>query len=199
MNYGELKNYLRTLVNRTDFPDTLAAQFIEQSQVRIERRLRLTAMEKFVDFTLTSGSFRVPSDLLDIIDIWSGSREMERVDTSRYLRTSEGPGEPRVFFQSGHSLFMRPVPPSDLPIKLRYYAAQPRLTLNTDTNLWSMSAVDALVYGAAELAGDYYEDERLARYSQKFETSMLELEEQSYREDFSGPMTVSASYSYPED
>ena len=199
MNYGDLKNYLRTLVNRTDFPDTLAAQFIEQSQVRIERRLRLTAMERFVDFTLTNGAFRVPSDLLDIIDIWTGSREMERVDTSRYLKTSEGPGEPRVFFQSGHKLYMRPVPPADMPVKMRYYAAQPRLATNADTNLWSLSAVDALIYGAAELAGDYYEDERLARYSQKFETSMLELEEQSYREDFSGPMTVSASYSYPED
>lgn len=199
MNYGEIKEYLRKLVNRKDLDDTLAAQFIQQSQTRIERRLRTTAMENYVSFTVDGNSFAVPADFLEIIDLWSGDRELERVDMSRLVRQMNTQGEPTVFLQTGHQIIIRPTPASDLPMYMRYYASQPELITDADENLWTVTAVDALVYGAAELAGDFYEDERLSRFAEKFNTAMLELEEQTIREDFAGPMSITPTYSYPED
>lgn len=195
MNLQETRNYLKQLVNRSDFTDALASQFLEQAQVRIERRLRINAMERMVNFTITGASFNVPRDLLEIVDIWTdGGTELERVDTSEYLRRGTAQAIPTCFFQSGRAVHVRPTPAAGTQFTMRYYAAQPRLSAPADDNIWSVSAIDALVYGAAELAGDYFEDERLARYAEKFNTALLELEEQAYREDFSGPMAVRPAY-----
>jgi hypothetical protein len=199
MNYGETKAYLTQLINRKDVSDALASQFLEQSQTRIERRIRCTGMEQFVEFTLDTDRFIVPTDLLETIDLYSGSKELQRVDMAQYLKVMEGIGEPSVFLQTGHSILLRPQPGSGVPMFLRYYSAMPKLQVNSDDNLWSITAVDALVYGAASLAGDFYEDERLQRFEQKFETAISELQDQALREDFAGPMQIAPAYNYDED
>lgn len=196
MNYAEIKTYLRSLVNRSDFTDDLLSQFIAQSQTRIERQLRTTAMEKFVEFTPGTDRFTVPGDMLEISDLWCNDQELERVDTSRYLRTLASVGTPEVFIQTGHSILMRPTPTTDAVMFMRYYASQPHLIDDTDTNIWSVSAIDALVYGAAELAGDFYEDERLSRYAEKFNVALMELKDQALAEDFAGPMAIQPAYRY---
>lgn len=200
MNFGEIKTYVRSLINRTDVTDQLASQFIEQTQIRIERILRTVAMENYVEFKIEEGEgVIVPPDLLEIIDVWCNDRELERVDMARFLKHPSTQGQPVVYIQTGHDLRVRPLPPTTTSMFMRYYAAQPRLNTNDDKNQWTLSASDALIYGAAELAGDYFEDERLMRYADKFKVAMSELEEQAYREDFSGPMSILPAYSYPED
>ncbi|AYJ85543.1 hypothetical protein D3Y57_05540 [Sphingomonas paeninsulae] len=201
MNYGELKTYLRNLINRTDITDPLVVQFITQSKVRIERRLRLSTMSHLVDFKLdgTTGNWKLPPDYLELIDLYTDGGELERVDTSKYLRTLGSVGIPQVFVQTGAAIRMRPIPSADTSIYLNYYRSLPDLVLDEDQNLWSSAAVDCLIYGAAEVAGDYYEDERLQRYAAKFEATLAELENQQTLEDFSGPMRVQPAYSYPSE
>lgn len=199
MNLGQLKQKVRTLINRTDISDALALEFIQQAHVRIERTLRTTAMEKSVYFTATDGAFRLPVDFLEISDIWYNEQEMERVDQATFLKYSGGIGQPRVFVQTGNDIRMRPVPPNDGEIYMRYYAAQPVLQADNDQNIWSVSAVDALTYGACEYACDYFEDERLERFARRFETAMAELMEQSTQEDFAGPMRIQPAYSYQDN
>jgi hypothetical protein len=94
---------------------------------------------------------------------------------------------------------MRPLPPNDGEIYMRYYAAQTILQVDSDQNIWSVSAVDALVYGACEYACDYFEDERLERFARRFETAMAELVAQSTQEDFAGPMRIQPAYSYQDN
>jgi hypothetical protein len=71
MNYGEVKTYVRSLINRTDLTDALAVQFIQQAQDRLERLARPSFLQRFVSFTLdgTGGDFRVPVDFLELIDL----------------------------------------------------------------------------------------------------------------------------------
>ena len=201
MNYAELKTYLRQLINRSDITDALVAQFITQSQVRIERRLRVSGMEHYVTFNLdgTTGDFRVPTDYIELIDLYTDARKIERVNTATYLKTFAALGVPGVFVQTGHNFRMRPLPSAATVIYLTYYRTQPKLVADLDYNLWSVAAVDCLTYGAAELAGDYFEDERLQRYATKFEGCLIELEEQQNREDASGSMRIQPAYAYPNE
>jgi hypothetical protein len=201
LNYGQLKTYLKDLINRSDITDALVVQFITQSKVRIERRLRLSTMSHVVSFTLdgTTGSWKLPPDFLELIELYSDQGELERVDTTTYLRTLATQGIPRVFTQTGADMRMRPIPSAETTMYLSYYRSLPDLVLDEDQNLWSSAAVDCLTYGAAEVAGDYYEDERLQRYAAKFEATLAELEDQQFREDFSGPMRIQPAYFYPSD
>jgi hypothetical protein len=199
MNFGQLKTKVIRLMNRTDMTDDLAAEFIGQAQVRIERTLRTTAMEKIVWFNPTDGAFRLPTDFLELSDLWYDDVEMERVDTSRWIKYPDTTGTPRVFIQSGHHIRMKPLPQDTDTLWMRYYASQPELTTDVDDNLWTLSAVDALTYGACEYACEYFEDERVDRFGSRFQTAMTELFDQSAQEDFAGPMSIKPAYSYQDE
>lgn len=203
MNYAELKALLRGLINRSDMTDELAAQFINMAQVRLERLLRTSFMQKYVSFNppREDGVFRLPVDYLSLIDIFSdiAGGEIERVDMSRWLRQSSQVGIPKVFVQTGHDFRMRPPPATTDTLYLRYYGCEPTLSAESDTNQWTLSAGDALLYGAAEYAADHFEDERLPRFADRFATALTELRDQQIEEDFSGPMSIQPAYSFPSD
>lgn len=201
MNYGELKTYVRSLINRTDLTEDLAVQFIQQAQDRLERLARPAFLQKFVEFTLdgTGGDFRVPEDMLELIDIYTDNGELERVDVSKWLTVDSGVGTPTVFVQTGHAIRMRPVPDADTTIYLLYYGVEPELVVDADENYWTRATVDALAYASAALAADYYEDERLQGFEAKFQASLSEIKDQQLAEDFSGRMSIAPAYSYPED
>lgn len=201
MNYGDVKTYLRSLVNRTDLTDASASQFVQQAQDRLERLLRPSFLQRFVDFTLdgTSGDFKVPADMLELCDLFTDDGELTRVDVTEWLRHDNAVGIPRVFIQTGHELRMRPFPAAAVPIYLRYYGVEPELVTPVDENYWTLSSVDALVYAAASLAGDFYEDERLMRFEEKFQSALAELKDQQHSEDFSGPMAISPAYRFDAD
>lgn len=200
MNFAELKAELRGLINRSDMTDELAKGFINRAQTRLERLLRLSFMEKFVSFTIDreDGVFRVPLDYLELIDLFTDKNQLERVDTTGYLRYPATAGDPKVFIQTGSDFRIRPLP-GDTTLYLRYYGCQPQLVNDDQTNQWSLSAQDALIYGAAEYAADYFEDERLPRFQGRFEQAVTELSDQQQQEDFSGPMSIAPAYRYPDE
>lgn len=201
MTYAELKAKLRGLINRSDMSDDLAAGFLRQSQIRLERLLRLSFMQKFVTFNppRDDGVFRVPIDYLELIDLFTEYGQLSRVDTSSYLRQPAALGTPVLFIQTGHDLRMRPYPALTDTLYLRYFGCEPQLEEEGQTNQWSLCASDALLYGAAEYAADHYEDERLPRFAQRFATAVTELTDQQQQEDFSGPLSIAPAYTYPED
>jgi hypothetical protein len=201
MTFADLKAKLRGLINRSDMTEELAADFIRQSQIRLERLLRLSFMEKFVTFNVDrdDGAFRLPADYLELIELFTDNGQLERVDTSAWLRQIAAPGVPVCFIQTGHDIRMRPHPSPTTEILLRYYGCEPSLVSEAQINQWTVSAQDALLYGAAEYAADYYEDERLPRFASRFETAVMELNDQQQQEDFSGPMSIAPAYSYPSE
>lgn len=201
MTFAQLKAKLRGLINRSDMTDELATDFIRQSQIRLERLLRLSFMQKFVQFTppRADGVFRVPLDYLELVDLFTDHGQLERVDTSSYLRQPAAPGTPRVFMQTGHDIRMRPFPATTDTMFLRYYGCEAQLVEDTQTNNWTICAQDALLYGAAEYAADYYEDERLPRFAGRFEQAVTELSDQQQQEDFSGPMSIAPAYTFPSE
>ena len=201
MTFADLKAKLRGLINRSDMTDALADDFIRQSQIRLERLLRLSFMKKFVSFEppRDDGVFRVPIDYLELVDLFTDHGQLQRVDTSGYLRQPAALGIPRVFMQTGHDIRMRPYPATTDTMYLIYYGCEPQLTLPSQTNNWTICAQDALLYGAAEYAADHFEDERLGRFAGRFQSAVTELMDQQQQEDFSGPMSIAPAYNYPSE
>lgn len=214
MNYGELKAALRAEINRKDITDALAAGFIQRAQDRLERwpqvdplkwAPRPSFMQKLVTFELeedsaTPGVFTVPSDYLELINLYSGTVELERVDMSRFIRVPAAEvGTPRYFVQTGHTIRMRPLPEEGTEFYLHYYGTEPVLDNDLDENAWTIAAVDALLYGAAENACRHYEDERLDSYKVDFLRALGDIQDQSLSEDFSGPMTIQPAYQFDVD
>jgi hypothetical protein len=138
--------------------------------------------------------FRVPIDYLELIDIFTDTGELSRVDMSSYLRQPATQGTPKVFVQTQHDFRMRPYPAMTDIMHLRYYGCESKLSEASQTNQWTLSAPDALIYGAAEYAADHFEDERLGRFADRFQTAIRELADQQQQEDFSGPLAVAPSY-----
>ena len=76
MTLSELTAQFLALMNRTDLTadPALAATFINQSILRLQRELRVPFMEKIVRYTVpdtysAAYGLAVPSDLLELIDI----------------------------------------------------------------------------------------------------------------------------------
>lgn len=201
MNYGELKTYVRSLINRTDLTEALAIQFIQQAQDRLERLARPSFLQKFVTFSLdgSGGDFRVPVDFLELIDLYTDNGELDRVGVPQFLQADSGNGTPEVFIQTGHDIRMRPIPSADTVLYLNYYGVEPELAADSDENYWTRAAVDALTYAAVALAADYYEDERLQGFEGKFQSSLAEIKDQQLSEDFSGRLSIAPAYNYPQD
>lgn len=203
MNYGEVKTYLRSLINRKDISEDLAAQFIQQSQTRLERVLRPAFMQRLVSFSIDDGTgvFSLPDDFLELIDIYTeNGGQVERVDISQYLKyASDGVGLPYVFVQTGSSIRLRPLPSEDEVLYMLYYRALDPLDSDDDENTWTTAATDALIFGAAILAAHHYEDERLGNFTEQYAIFLSELQDQVINENFSGPMRVQSAYSFQDD
>jgi len=196
MNYAALKAQLRSLINRSDMTDELAANFVRLAQVRLERLLRTSFMQRFVTFNppTSNGVVRLPVDYLELMNLFHDDGELERVDMGRYLKRQAITGVPTVFVQTGHELRMRPFPSTDSTMYLQYYGCEPVLKDDLDRNQWSEAAADALIYGAAAMAADHFEDERQDRFESRFTNAVTELRDQQIQEDFSGPMSIQPTY-----
>jgi hypothetical protein len=214
MNYGDLKARLRGLINRSDMTDELAAQFIQMAQERLDRwpqvdplryAPRPTFQEKYVrllieDEVYPPGSFTVPTDFLQAMSLHCGDVEAERVGIAQFIKYPEtGYGIPTVFMQTGHEIHLRPVPPSDTYVYLYYYATATPMVDDEDVNEWSVATSDALIYGAAAYAADYFEDERFQRFEMRFKEALLEIQDQTTNEFLSGSMRIAGTYSYPDE
>jgi hypothetical protein len=212
MNFKQARDYLRALINRTDFTDTLAGQFINQAQDRLERwpqidplkyAPRPSFMDKYVSFTLdasAAGAFLVPNDFLEVQAIHVGDQELTRVPIGELIRIPDTQiGTPLIWTQIGGQIRLRPVPSDTTEVRLLYTGTAKPLAVDTDENEWSVSCIDALVYGAAEYAADHFEDERLDRFASKFKEALAEIQDQTINEAFSGPMAISPAYDTQDD
>lgn len=173
-------------MNRSDLQADatgLAATFISQSIMRLQRELRVPFMEKIVRYTIPNTydpglGLLIPSDLLEVIDLNVDSDSdglfdypLQRVQLKSAMSRAQISGAvPQVFARRGGYWVLGPQPAVGSLIEIVYYAEFAPLVNPTDTNTISNIAWDAVVYGALSAACDYYNDDRTqafeARYGQ---------------------------------
>src|SRR3546814_6849339 len=109
----------------------------------------------------------------------------------RFLKTSREGTTPLVFVKIRGQYKLRPEPAADTIVSLHYYGSEDKMVSDEDENSWAKAAEDAVLYGAAELAADFYEDERLARFEQKSADCAAELRSEEHTSELQSLMRIS--------
>jgi hypothetical protein len=201
MNKGQLRTHFKALLNRSDCGDALADTFIDQSIGRIQRTIRIPSMERQQAYSISGltpqESIVLPSDFLEIIDIYYDNRSLSRLPIRSILEIKQGQevGAPRFFAREQGSLLLYPRPLSGV-VYINYYGQFEDLTVDTSTNDITSIAADAVTYGALAYASDYFLDERGGLFEQKFGTFLSEIQGQANDAETSGTVQSISPASY---
>lgn len=189
MNRQQLRNKFLAILNRNDCSDDLANDFISMAQTRIERTLRIPAMETMSVITgnqpdtPTTGII-IPNDFLSMKYLYCGDTLMEHKDLGHFLRIPDGCGlHPRYYSRVGSTFLVKPSIPQDDTVVMVYYAAQPQLQSDTDANIFTTIASDLLIYAALSYACDYFVDDRTQGFEGRFGSITDDLNEQARMTD----------------
>ncbi|NJK32175.1 MAG: hypothetical protein HC927_07080 [Deltaproteobacteria bacterium] len=194
MNFGQLKQLLRSYLSRTD----LAAQeasLVELAHTRIFGRLRLRSMEVTLPVTLSAERFDLPSDLLQVRQLWidlpDGRISVESTTAeiqAAWIRgILQGPaqaaenqfflGSPRRYAVIGNTLALAPLPgPDGVAATLIYYAMPAMFVADGDTNTVLARYPRAYLYGSLYEFAQLTDDERAAGWEASFERVLEEIE-----------------------
>lgn len=179
MAYVDVKNQFLGLLNRRDITPSLVNTFMGFGIQRIQREIRVPAMEKTVELT-TDGTSRlaVPGDFLQVISIHTNDNtsrsKLVRADLQSILSLASVTGAPRIYHREGAYFHIGPVPPSGSKVYINYYADASSLSADSDTNWLTEVAPALLIYAALSYAADYFLDDR----KQMFEASYMQIAEQ---------------------
>ena len=187
MNKSQIRSQFLALLNRNDCSNELADTFLEQGLARIQRTLRVPAMEKVQTYTtndVAPNALILPNDFLNIKHLYCGDTLLEYVDLGRYLQYVDYVDTPRIYTRVQGELKVKPTPSEGTEILMVYHGEIPDLTSDTATNFITEIAPELLVYGGLTYAADYFIDERKPLFDETFNRVFAELMEQAYLTEF---------------
>jgi hypothetical protein len=196
MSFGRIKTRLMALINRKDFTDGLAGDFILDAISANERLLRIGPMETVFDKSDWDGIrnvLPVPDNYLQLISIFDDDGEYTEVDFDTFLKTRTAHlGSRGVYTKVADRWLLKPVPPVDHTIFLHFYAETIRPVFDTDSTVWTEAGFLATLYKAAELAADFYqmEQDQVMGYRSKAEEHVSAIADQSLSEAWSGRISI---------
>jgi len=202
MNKAGIRTQVLALLNRNDCTNAIADTFIDQAVARIQRTLRVPAMEKQSILTVNDTapeSVVLPEDFLNIKYFYTDWGMMEYRDFATFLKIPQSVGYPYYYTRVQGELKMKPTPPEGTVITMVYYGEIPDLIVDTDSNFLTIIAPDLLIYGALTFAADFFVDERKQIFEERFGAIYGEVEEQSRLVDMDQTtMAVAPAYYYPD-
>lgn len=202
MAYLDVKTQFLGLLNRRDITPSLTDTFMNFGIQRIQRELRVPAMEKVVQ-VLTDGTAQisVPGDLLQIISLHTNDEvyqtKLVRTDLQSILRYSKIPGTPQFYYREGATFYIGPYPPSGTSVWVNYYADVSSLTADTDTNWLTEVAPALLIYAALAYAADYYLDDRKGLFEGSYQQIADQLTSMAAQDEVENASVSSAYDSTP--
>lgn len=203
MNYGQLRANVISLINRSDCTDDLAAQFVQMAVARVQRdpSLRIPSLERLQQTVIgsTFDGVDIPNDLLQIINVYTDTETLERVELGRFLREqTKGISTPKFFMTMGNQIKLVGAPAQGSTISLHYYGADDALVADSDESYLASIAPDLLTYGACSFAADFFIDDRKESFEAGYATLKQELIDFSVAYEMSAPMSIQPTYSGAE-
>ncbi|MBB3692999.1 hypothetical protein [Sphingomonas sp. BK580] len=195
MSFGKCKRRLQSIINRRDLTDALAGDFITDAIADMERKLRIGCMETM----LTQGEWDgernaiiVPTGFLEGINLFTDTTELVQVDIAQFLAMRETAGVPTHFVKIGDRWLLKPTPAPNTNVYFHYYTQSPPLAADDDENVWTRSALNAVVYTAAVLAADHFqmEDEYARRFQARADGYVADISGQDLDEKWSGRINI---------
>lgn len=195
MTFGRLKTALKGLINRKDLTDELAGDFIIRAIREVERPLRIGPMEALLEAKEWDGeksAVSIPFNYLELIDIFTDAGAYTQVGRDEYIRADPEPGA-GVFMRAGPSWLLKPAPAPGSTVYVHFFAETQPLLSDADENVWTKSGFNAVLYGAAALAADYFqmEDQYVQRFQGKSDKLIADIGGQDLQERWAPQMTVS--------
>lgn len=189
MNYGDIKTHFNNLLNRSDITSALTTTFIGQGIQRIQRSLRVPLMERTNNYAITTqtASVVLPSDFLEIMDVYHGSQHLQRIPLATILgyKRDNRSGTPLYFTRENSELLLYPEPASGT-VTLNYYGEFTAMSADSDQSNLAAVAPDLIIYAGLTYAADYYLDERAEVFEAKYIQFMTELQEQANDQELAG-------------
>ncbi len=209
MTLGEMKTQFVNLMNRQDLRanTALVTTFITQAILRIQRELRVPMMEKTVNYTIPSNyvattGMAIPSDFLELIGMFVGGDaefELQRTQATTVKQSAKYAGVPKFFTRLGANWIIGPAPSEGDVVVIQYYASFPVLASDAASNALSVVSWDAVVYAALAGACDYYNDERLKKFEDRYSQITQNLQAMADGDELTADAAVRPVYAWPED
>lgn len=195
MSFGALRRRLKALINRKDFSDDLAGDFVRSAITDLERDLRIPAMEKLADNDTWDGTknfWMVPGDMIEPIAMFTDTAQLRKCSLEQFIAAADQTGSPSMFVRVGRRYLLRPTPQKGAVVYFNYFGASTPLQASQDYNVWTKAGFNAVLYTAAALAADFYqmEDEYAARFTSKAQAYSAAIVEQTIAERWADPMAV---------
>lgn len=192
--YSDLKTAVTTWAMRTgdDEFEASVPDFIALGEARLNRRLRLGAMEASNTITLTDGEGALPADYLELRRFTrdtSPDKVLEPLSLAGATDLAFTSGGQALYYSiQGSSVSVYPSMTGDIPID--YYAKIPALSDASPTNWLLTSHPDLYLYAALiEAAPFMMEDARLPTWTALLEKALQDVEAQDRRSRYSTART----------
>lgn len=211
MTYLELQTQFLALLNRRDCTVAMAKAFLQSAIQRIQRDIRVPALEKSVNVVVgvPFSGIVIPTDFLELINLIPTStqggttvtdyKRLEKSDISTALVGALSTGLPRQYCRQGGLWILAPAPTELDAIRVDYYGEMTSLVNDADTNVFSVIVPDLIYYGALSYAGDYFVDNRKDSWEMRFSQVAASLEEQGDTDEQQGASVVMPAFHFPDD
>jgi hypothetical protein len=198
MAYVDVKNQFLGLLNRRDITSSLVNTFMDFAIQRIQRELRVPAMEKLIAVqTDGTANFQIPGDLLEVISLHTNDvtqhKKLVRADLQTILDYSQIPGIPRYYYREGSTISVGPYPPENTLIYFHYYVNADALSADADTNWITEIAPTLLIYAALSYACDYFLDDRKQLYEASYQQIADQIQQMALQDEIQNA-SISTAY-----
>lgn len=205
-NYGELKKQILSWLDREDTEVTeKLPTFVQIAERRIFRILRTPNVEKFTQYQLKVGEYKlqIPGDFAGLIDIsvsgYGSLTLTDRAYVRGYINQNGGFDLPKRYTRIGGEWWV--VPPSDAvrDVVVEYHAdLSGQLDDEEDTNDYLRIAPDAYLFGSLVAASAFihgYDRERVSEWNDRYLAAISELDTMTFLTDHvGGANSVRAPY-----
>lgn len=211
MNLGEMTTEFSDLLNRRDATTGQKASWMRQGLERIQRELRIPAMQKAVTLEASDTNYDpdnpglvIPSDLIEldsitVTDEAGEEHELTRKTLNVVLSSARVTGVPEVFQRRAGKWVLGPYPQGGTPIRIDYFAEYAGLEEDTDENIVSIICPTLAIYAALTYAGTHFKDKRVSEWEARYKQILDELHDQADQDELSGGAAVSAPFDWPCD
>ncbi len=199
MSLDQVRSDFRALLNRDDCTADDADKFLRLGLGRIQRELRVPALERVYTLDATTEGFDMvllPADFLEAIDVLVDSVPLNRMSYRLLVRESIF-NAPRSYARYRNGLFLRGSVPTGSRFELLYYGEATPLVLGTDENEITTSCPDLWVYSALGYAGDFFQIDGRADFEKRYSAIRESMNDQARADDFSGLQAIQPLYSDP--
>lgn len=197
-SFSTLKTHIGDLLTRPELASVIDT-FISLGEARIYRDLRIRAMETALSETIASGVIAVPSGYKSLKYAYvetSPVQKLTRKDAEwvyqNYPSRSSG-GVPQFIAREAGNFIFGPYPDSTYTVKGVYYARLTALSTDNETNWFTESAPDLLMYAALCEAEPYLmNDSRIQLWNSLYDRTKARVQAEDNSEELSGSVLMTS-------